>query len=76
MHLLGTIYSNGGIPCRLGIFKWNKILEVEYFLFIFVLFLVHGSVKNRIMWNQPPEQVPFDPVLVTLADGMIPILKL
>ena len=26
----GTIYSNGGIPCR----------------------LVHGSVKNRLMWNQ------------------------
>jgi hypothetical protein len=44
----GTIYSNGGIPCR----------------------LVHGSVKNRLMWNQPPENVPFDPVLVTLADGL------
>ena len=22
------------------------------------------------MWNQPPEHVPFDPVLVTLADGL------
>lgn len=44
----GTIYSNGGIPCR----------------------LVHGSVKNRLMWNQPPDEVPFDPVLVTLAEGL------
>ena len=22
------------------------------------------------MWNQPPEQVSFDPVLVTLAEGL------
>ncbi|CAF0930946.1 unnamed protein product [Brachionus calyciflorus] len=44
----GTIYSNGGIPCR----------------------LVHGSIKNRLMWNTPPEQVPFDPILVTLAEGL------
>lgn len=44
----GTIYSNGGIPCR----------------------LVHGSVKNRLMWNHPPEKVAFDPVLITLADGL------
>lgn len=22
------------------------------------------------MWNQPPEQVPFDPVLITLAEGL------
>lgn len=32
--------------------------------------LVHGSVKNRLMWNQPPEHVPFDPVLLHLADGL------
>ncbi|RNA22032.1 hypothetical protein BpHYR1_032965 [Brachionus plicatilis] len=44
----GTIYSNGGIPCR----------------------LVHGSVKNKLMWNTPPEKVPFDPVLVILAEGL------
>ena len=44
----GSIYSNGGIPCR----------------------LVHGSVKNKLMWSQPPEQVSFDPVLVTLAEGL------
>lgn len=44
----GTIYSNGGIPCR----------------------LVHGSVKNRLMWSIPPENVQFDPVLVTLAEGL------
>ncbi len=29
---------------------------------------MHGSVKNRLMWNTPPENVPFDPVLVTLAE--------
>ncbi|XP_052228896.1 PACRG-like protein isoform X2 [Dreissena polymorpha] len=32
--------------------------------------LVHGSVKHKLAWNTPPEQVAFDPVLVTLAEGL------
>ncbi|KAK0049418.1 PACRG-like protein [Biomphalaria pfeifferi] len=32
--------------------------------------LVHGSVKHKLAWDTPPEQVPFDPVLVTLAEGL------
>jgi len=32
--------------------------------------LMHGSVKNRLTWNTPPDMVPFDPVLVTLAQGL------
>lgn len=32
--------------------------------------LVHGSVKHKLSWDMPPEQVQFDPVLVTLAEGL------
>lgn len=32
--------------------------------------LVHGSVKHKLSWDAPPEQLPFDPVLVTLAEGI------
>ncbi|ESP03734.1 hypothetical protein LOTGIDRAFT_224151 [Lottia gigantea] len=32
--------------------------------------LFHGSVKHRIQWEIPPEQVPFNPILVALADGL------
>ncbi|XP_064600575.1 PACRG-like protein isoform X2 [Liolophura sinensis] len=32
--------------------------------------LQHGSVKHKLAWDTPPEQVPFDPVLVTLAEGL------
>lgn len=32
--------------------------------------LVHGSVKHKLSWSTPPEQVQFDPVLVTLAEGL------
>ncbi|XP_033756003.1 PACRG-like protein [Pecten maximus] len=32
--------------------------------------LFHGSVKHKLAWETPPEQVPFDPILVTLAEGL------
>ncbi|XP_059155722.1 PACRG-like protein [Physella acuta] len=32
--------------------------------------LVHGSVKHKLAWDTPPDLVPFDPVLVTLAEGL------
>ncbi|XP_026702592.1 PACRG-like protein isoform X1 [Athene cunicularia] len=32
--------------------------------------LVHGSVKHRLQWECLPETVPFDPLLVTLAEGL------
>lgn len=43
-----SVYSSGGIPCR----------------------LVHGSVKHKLQWNQSPQEVPFDPILVLLAEGL------
>ncbi|KAL4232369.1 hypothetical protein ACF0H5_009937 [Mactra antiquata] len=46
--VFSSIYSNGGIPCR----------------------LVHGSVKHKLNWDTQPENVPFDPTLVTLAEGL------
>jgi len=30
--------------------------------------LEHGSVKHKLRWDIPKEEVPFDPVLVTLAE--------
>ena len=32
--------------------------------------LVHGSVKHKLVWSVPPETLPFDPLLITLADGI------
>ncbi|XP_062964780.1 PACRG-like protein isoform X2 [Cynocephalus volans] len=32
--------------------------------------LVHGSVKHRLQWACPPENLPFDPLLITLAEGL------
>lgn len=41
-----SVYTKGGIPCR----------------------LIHGSVKHKLQWDVPCEQVPYDPVLITLAE--------
>ncbi|NWV01457.1 PACRL protein, partial [Upupa epops] len=32
--------------------------------------LVHGSVKHRLQWECLPETVAFDPLLITLAEGL------
>ncbi|NXY40689.1 PACRL protein, partial [Ceuthmochares aereus] len=32
--------------------------------------LMHGSVKHRLQWECLPATVPFDPLLVTLAEGL------
>lgn len=32
--------------------------------------LVHGSVKHKLAWSTPPESVSFDPLLITLAEGL------
>ncbi|MBN3309462.1 PACRL protein, partial [Amia calva] len=32
--------------------------------------LVHGSVRHKLQWDSPPETLQFDPLLVTLAEGL------
>lgn len=32
--------------------------------------LVHGSVKHKLQWDTNPEELWFDPLLVTLAEGL------
>ncbi|MEE6462395.1 hypothetical protein FKM82_001578 [Ascaphus truei] len=32
--------------------------------------LVHGSVKHKLQWERLPETIPFDPLLITLAEGL------
>ncbi|NWY41232.1 PACRL protein, partial [Sylvia atricapilla] len=32
--------------------------------------LVHGSVNHKLQWECPPETIPFDPLLLTLAEGL------
>ncbi|NWH65609.1 PACRL protein, partial [Geococcyx californianus] len=32
--------------------------------------LMHGSVKHKLQWECLPETVPFDPLLVILAEGL------
>lgn len=34
----------------------------------FLYRLVHGSVNHKLQWECPPETVPFDPLLLTLAE--------
>ena len=30
--------------------------------------LVHGSVRHRLQWDTPPQNLQFDPLLITLAE--------
>lgn len=32
--------------------------------------LMHGSVKHKLHWDAPREGIAFDPILVTLAEGL------
>ncbi|EDO38477.1 predicted protein, partial [Nematostella vectensis] len=32
--------------------------------------LIHGSVKHKLQWDTPPDNLPFDPILITLAEGL------
>ncbi|KAJ7336569.1 hypothetical protein OS493_011783 [Desmophyllum pertusum] len=32
--------------------------------------LVHGSVKHKLQWSTSPDNLSFDPVLITLAEGL------
>ncbi|XP_071948641.1 PACRG-like protein [Antedon mediterranea] len=43
-----SVYTNGGIPCRLS----------------------HGSVKHKLQWSTDPNMLSFDPLLITLAEGL------
>lgn len=36
--------------------------------FIIIPRLVHGSVKHKLQWSTPPDNLSFDPVLITLAE--------
>jgi len=31
----------------------------------------HGGVKHSLQWDRPPSEIPFDPLLVTCAEGLI-----
>ncbi|MGH0138935.1 UNVERIFIED_CONTAM: hypothetical protein FKN15_035626 [Acipenser sinensis] len=37
--------------------------------------LVHGSVKHRLQWESPPETIHFDPLLITLAEPSLAVIK-
>ncbi|XP_042325572.1 PACRG-like protein [Sceloporus undulatus] len=32
--------------------------------------LIHGSVKHKLQWDCLPETLPFDPLLITFAEGL------
>ncbi|XP_018585417.1 PACRG-like protein isoform X1 [Scleropages formosus] len=32
--------------------------------------LMHGSVKHKLQWQTPPEEIDFNPLLVILAEGL------
>ena len=37
---------------------------------LFITRLVHGSVKHKLAWSTPVQDAAFDPLLVTLAEGL------
>ena len=54
----------------LPIFVWLVTLIVLS-AFVFIILnprLVHGSVKHKLQWSTPPDNLSFDPVLITLAE--------
>lgn len=46
--------------------KKKENIQVKFL--VYVCRLQHGSVKHKLGWDTPPEQLPFDPVLVTLSE--------
>lgn len=41
---------------------------ISYNNYEFFFRLVHGSVKHKLSWDTPPDNLQFDPILVTLAE--------
>ena len=58
--------SNTGVHVNLCL---NDCIR-QYCVIFFILFprLVHGSVKHKLQWNTLPDNLSFDPVLITLAE--------
>ncbi|NXP36007.1 PACRL protein, partial [Leiothrix lutea] len=51
------------------VFAINYVLLYIILLKLHSLYrLVHGSVNHKLQWECPPESVPFDPLLLTLAE--------
>ena len=48
-------------------FEWLHLAVLLYF-FVAIRRLVHGSVKHKLQWNTAPDNLSFDPVLITLAE--------
>lgn len=47
---------------------WLHLVVLSAFVFILNPRLVHGSVKHKLQWSTPPDNLSFDPVLITLAE--------
>ena len=61
------------LMCSLGLYICSLTLINEMFQGFYncsssLFRLVHGSVKHKLHWNTPPDNLPFDPVLVILAE--------
>uniref|UniRef100_A0A8D0GAG1 Parkin coregulated like n=1 Tax=Sphenodon punctatus TaxID=8508 RepID=A0A8D0GAG1_SPHPU len=54
------------VSCLLEI---HRILFSNVYIVLYAR-LVHGSVKHKLQWECHPETLPFDPLLITLAEGL------
>lgn len=59
-----TIGGGGNLHIRL---LYREMLFLLHSLVLYFR-LVHGSVKHRLHWDSPPENLSFDPLLITLAE--------
>lgn len=45
------------------------MIKFDSIAFVFIIKrLVHGSVKHKLQWSTSPDNLSFDPVLITLAE--------
>ena len=80
MYTFGTlqVHSNSiWVSTALAAFACKrKPLTVYFHVKFFLCRLVHGSVKHKLQWDTPPEDLQFDPVLIYLSQVRHDMLNL
>lgn len=62
-----VVYKWEGL-LRAVVFKSKYLWMLLFNTYFFPIRLVHGSVSHKLQWEQPPETISFDPVLIILAE--------
>ncbi|RHY25237.1 hypothetical protein DYB32_008444 [Aphanomyces invadans] len=68
----GASYQAGNIPCRYA----DSLLSYKPLRRQLVTTsgdsrINHGGIKNSLQWNTPPEELDYNPLLVTCCEGFL-----